>query len=94
MTRTDDTRFYEAEKIAVKKVMWNLTETLLLLHLYPLNIPCKTRTRMNQCHFTFERFQELYNGKVNIREKSIRQFRAKVKHLEDHIGIYNRDIDE
>ena len=86
--------------MAITKSIWNIPETLLLLHLYPLNLPWNRKPLTKKAHLVFERFQELYGrrtdrkeeeNRLDIREKTFGQFRSKIQHLKELNGIYDRN---
>ena len=101
LPRIADKDFYEQQNVAITKSIWNLQETLLLLHLYPLHRPWERNPPISKTHLVFERFQELYGrladgeeenkDRLNLKKKTISQFRSKIGHLLSNFGIYNRN---
>ena len=102
LARTSDKDFYNQQNVAITKSIWNLPETLLLLHLYPLNLPWERKPPIKKSHLEFEKFQELYGKRLtdgekeeegrrlDIKKKTISHFRSKIVHLKGNTGIYDR----
>ena len=95
LTRTTDPEFWAKNNVSANKFYWSLRETLLLLQLCPLHLPYeRLQTGLSKKHFTFQFLVEAKGAEYGLRQKSMAQFRCKIKHLCKNKGFYSRLLDE